>query len=191
MATLLSKWRDARKKRQEANQAISQQVQMTLAAEWSEGHRRRQQEQRNRASEVRGLQQETKEFLSEKNQERKQMKAEQQKKLAVFRAELDKYSQNKKAQVQQMRAQNQKELSELSSQLQSELHQDRGNLRISVWGTNEEALVYDCCIQNRGGVRITEIEETLGITRVKAVDTVKSLMQQGLIVERDQLFFLR
>lgn len=190
MATLLSKWKDARKKRQEANQAISQQVHRTLAAEWREGHRRRQQEKRERASEVRSLQRETKEFLSEKNQERQQMTAEQQQKLAVFMADLDKYSQHKKAQVQQMRAQNQKELSELSSQLQSELHQYRGNLRISVWGTNEEALVYDC-IQNRRGVRITEIEENLGITRVKAVDTVKSLMQQGLVVERDQLFFLR
>ncbi|MBO1352027.1 MAG: MarR family transcriptional regulator [Hormoscilla sp. GUM202] len=125
---------------------------------------------------------------------------EERKKRASERRELHiRGQQEKRARVSEVRSrqretkeflsQKHQERRQMRAQLQSELHQYRRNLRRSVWGTNAEAQVIDI-IQNKSGVRITEIQETLGITRVQAVDTVNSLKEKGLVVDRDRQFFL-
>jgi hypothetical protein len=204
MATLLSKWQELRKKRKQETKARSAEV-SSLVEQWRSGRRRRQQENIQRANEVSttlnefrtSLRRETQASLSQNSQQRMLRSAQQQQELAEFMGEmksnvqnfLQDFSQRKKTEVQQMRSKNLAELSELSASLHSELRQYRGNLTMSVWGNNGEIEVYDY-IQNKPGVKITEIEQALGMTRVKTVDTIADLKQKGMIVEREQLFFL-
>lgn len=56
-------------------------------------------------------------------------------------------------------------------------------------GVSYEEEIYEY-ISKSEGKRLKEVEEALGVNRVQAVDALRSLIQQGLIVERDRLYYL-
>lgn len=60
---------------------------------------------------------------------------------------------------------------------------------IKAQGVSYEEEIYEH-ISKSEGKRLKEIEEALGVNRVQAVDALRSLIQQGLIVERDRLYYL-
>ena len=60
---------------------------------------------------------------------------------------------------------------------------------IKARGVSYEEEIYEH-ISKSEGKRLKEIEEALGVNRVQAVDALRSLIQQGLIVERDRLYYL-
>ncbi|NER33083.1 MAG: hypothetical protein F6J93_03225 [Oscillatoria sp. SIO1A7] len=60
---------------------------------------------------------------------------------------------------------------------------------IKARGVSYEEEIYEY-ISKSEGKRLKEIEEALGVNRVQSVDALRSLIQQGLIVERDRLYYL-
>jgi hypothetical protein len=46
-------------------------------------------------------------------------------------------------------------------------------------------------IHQQNGSRLNEIESALGINRFQAVDTLRSLIKQGLITQRDRVYFIQ
>ena len=43
-------------------------------------------------------------------------------------------------------------------------------------------------IESMQGARLTEIESAMGISRFQAVDTLRSLIQKGLVTQRDRVY---
>jgi hypothetical protein len=50
-----------------------------------------------------------------------------------------------------------------------------------------EQATYDY-VKSSNGAKLTDIESALGMNRFQAVDTLRSLIKQGLIVQRDRLY---
>jgi gas vesicle GvpC-like protein len=53
---------------------------------------------------------------------------------------------------------------------------------------NPEGRVYDY-IRQRGGLRLTDIEDGLKLNRIQTVDALRSLLKQGRIVQRDRTYY--
>ncbi|MDJ1175563.1 helix-turn-helix domain-containing protein [Roseofilum capinflatum] len=53
--------------------------------------------------------------------------------------------------------------------------------------STEEEQVYNF-LRKSPSSRLTVIEEALGINRVQAVDTLRSLIKKGMVTQRDRLY---